>query len=307
MAEDKILLLTLINPDTNSFYAEDCCTEVSLIGPTSIWIKLDDYPCKSPLRWLCKPVKDLYPQLVETQKLIDQQYPLFKQQRDTSNDEKYGTFDELEKQINQQYPREIEEMIGFIDECIEGWKDFDNALITLGEPLNVVKESYYLTADVTEKLDIDHLEAIEDNYQNGLANLLLKECSTEHLSKDLLLITTPFVDYIGDGLQVVYDQAHHYITDDGYTQSEFETYCNGDSNQKAKVEKYLHNLAKEYRCEYVDHEFRKTTDRELTVHSQYGEYQQHENSLMPLLQCMICAYYDLKHHLYQSRRMDKHD
>lgn len=299
MNDQKYLTLALVNPDTHRYYNE--LTYVNWDAPTSAWIKLDEYPCKSPLRWLGNSVQNIYSKVVETYQLLNQQYPLFKQKHDVFDDNEYPTATKLahklEKQIERQYSPIIETIYNFIDDCFGNWKDIDNAVITIRNALKTFDESYYLTDEIKQKLNIDHLDIIEDNEQNGLVNLLLPEYEAKHLQKDTLLITTPFIDYMGDSLQVIYDAEKHYVTDDGNTVAEFQMYCDTET-QKNKVNKYLRNLAKEYGCEYVDNEFRKTTNHQMTVQSNNGNYNELENGLNMLLQCLACAHHDLKHHLH---------
>lgn len=290
MNNDKFLSLTLVNPDTYRYFDNT----ITLSGP-SAWIKLDEYPCKSPLRWSGKSLQLIFPGIVKTKERLETKYRLLKLRTEAYAQNDLERAHALQKEIDAEISNEVKEIYAFVWNCFDDWKDVDNALITLIPP-HPGKEDYYLTEDVKQSLRIDHLELIEDNDMIGLTKLLLPLYETHHLDKSHLLINTPFNNHIGDGIQVVYDYKHHYVTDDQDVFSEYDMYCNSDED-RAKVEQHLSKLAREYGCQYVDHEFHRTTNQRMHVKSTRGDFTEVNNGLSELLQCVVCAYYDLKNAL----------
>lgn len=292
MNNDKFLSLTLVNPDTYRYFDNT----ITLSGP-SAWIKLDEYPCKSPLRWSGKSLQSIFPGIVKTKEQLETKYRLLKLRTEAYAQNNLERAHALQKEIDIQIPNDVKEIYGFIWTCFDSWKDVDNALITLIPPhWNGHGEDYYLTKDVKQKLKIDHLELIEDNDMIGLTKLLLPLYEAHHLDKSNILISTPFNNYLGDSIQVVYDEEHHYVTDDQDVFSEYDMYCNSDKD-RIKVDQYLSDLAREYGCQYVDHEFRRTTNQRMHVKSTRGDFTEINNGLSELLQCVVCAYHDLKNAL----------
>ena len=292
MNNDKFLSLTLVNPDTYRYFDNT----ITLGGP-SAWIKLDDYTCKSPLRWSGKSLQLIFPGIVKTKEQLETKYRLLKLRTEAYTQNDLERAHALQKEIDIQISNDVKEIYGFIWICFDSWKDVDNALITLIPPhWNGHGEDYYLTKDVKQKLKIDHLELIEDNDMIGLTKLLLPLYEAHHLDKSNILISTPFNNYLGDSIQVVYDEEHHYVTDDQDVFSEHDIYCNSDED-RAKVEQHLSKLADEYGCQYVDHEFRRTTNQRMHVKSTHGNFTEINNGLSELLQCVVCAYHDLKNAL----------
>lgn len=290
MSNDKFLNLTLVNPDTHRYFDET----IILCGP-STWIKLDDYPCKSPLRWSGKSLQSIFPEIVKTKEQIETKYQLLKLQTEAYDQNDIERAHALQKEIDAKISDEIKEIYAFVLNCFDDWKNVDNALITLILP-HPGKEDYYLTESVKQSLKIDHLKIIEDNNMIGLTKLLLPWYEAHYLDKSYLLINTPFINHIGDGIQVVYDYKHHYVTDDQDVFSEYDMYCNSDED-RSKVDQHLNNLAHEYACQYVDHEFRRTTNQRMHVKSTCGDFTEVNNGLSELLQCVVCAYHDLKNAL----------
>lgn len=292
MSNDKYLSLTLVNLDTHRYFDN----MITLGGP-STWIKLDEYPCKSPLRWSGKSLQSIFPGIVKTKEQLETKYQLLKLQTEAYNQNDIERDHALQKEINTQISNDVKEIYSFIWACFDSWKDVDNALITLIPPRwNGHGEDYYLTKDVKQKLKIDHLELIEDNDMIGLTKLLLPLYEAHHLGKSNILISTPFNNYLGDSIQVVYDEEHYYVTDDQDVFSEYDMYCNSDED-RVRVDQYLSNLAREYGCQYVGHEFRRTTNQRMHVKSTRGDFTEINNGLSELLQCVVCAYHDLKNAL----------
>lgn len=290
MSNDKYLSLTLVNPDMYCYFDNT----ITLGGP-SAWIKLDDYPCKSPLRWSGKSLQSIFPGIAKTKEQLETKYRLLKLQTEAYDQNDIERAHVLQKEIDAEVPNEVKEIYAFIWNCFDDWKNVDNALITLILP-HPGKEDYYLTESVKQSLKIDHLEIIEDNDMIGLTKLLLPLYEVHYLDKSHLLINTPFNNHIGDGIQVVYDEEHHYVTDDQDVFSEYDMYCNSDED-RAKVDQHLSDLAHEYGCQYVDHEFRRTTNQRMHVKSARGDFTEVNNGLSELLQCVVCAYHDLKNAL----------
>lgn len=292
MSNDKYLSLTLVNPDTYRYFDNT----ITLGGP-SAWIKLDKYPCKSPLRWSGKSLQPIFPNIVETKEQLENKYRLLKLQTEAYDQNDIERAHALQKEIDAEISNEVKEIYAFVWNCFDDWKDVDNALITLIPPhWNKRGENYYLTENVKQCLKIDHLELIEDNDMIGLTKLLLPLYEAHHLNKSNTLINTPFNNHIGDGIQVVYDEEHHYVTDDQDVFNEYDMYCNSDED-RVKVDQYLSNLAQEYGCQYVDHEFRRVTNQRMRVKSTHGNFTEVNNGLSELLQCIVCAYHDLKNAL----------
>lgn len=292
MSNDKFLNLTLVNPDTHRYFDET----IILCGP-STWIKLDDYPCKSPLRWSGKSLQSIFPEIVKTKEQIETKYQLLKLQTEAYDQNDIERAHALQKEIDAEIPNDVKEIYAFVWNCFDDWKDVDNALITLIPPhWNKRGEDYYLTENVKQCLKIDHLELIEDNDMIGLTKLLLPLYDAYHLNKPNILINTPFVDYMGDSIQIVYNYENHYVTDDQDVFNEYDMYCNSDEDC-AKAEQYLNNLAQKYGCQYADHEFRRTTNQRMHVKSARGDFTEVNNGLSELLQCVSCAYHDLKNAL----------
>ena len=295
MNSDKYLDLTLVDPDTHYYFNDESCVEAIIVG-TSTWILLDQYPCKSPLRWSGKSLQSIYPKIVETKKQLENKYQLLKvlgeayDQDDLAS--KYKFQDKID--ANPEIPDDIQEIYDFIHDCVTSWKDVENALITI-KPVRWSEhwEDYYLTEEVKQNLKIDHLELIEDNAMAGLTKLLLPWYEAEHVNKPYLLINTPFINHICDGIQVYYNYQDHYVTDDGWTFNEFDMLGNSDESQQ-KIDKYLSELAHEYGCEYVGHELRRKTNHRMNVKSSNGDFTELNNGLSELLQCIICAFHDLK-------------
>lgn len=295
MSDDKYLDLTLVDPDTHYYFSDKSCDETIIVG-TSTWILLDKYPCKSPLRWSGKSLQSVYPKIVETKKQLEAKYQLLKalgeayDQDDLASEYKFQNKIDATSKITD----DIQEIYGFIYDCVTNWKDVENALITIKlSHWNEHWEDYYLTEDVKQSLKIDHLELIEDNNMTGLTKLLLPWYEAEHVNKPYLLINTPFINHICDGIQVYYNYQDHYVTDDGWTFDEFAMLNNSDENQQ-KVDQYFSELAHEYGCEYVGHELRRKTDHRMNVKSSNGDFTELNNGLSELLQCIICAFHDLK-------------
>lgn len=304
MSDDKYLDLTLVDPDTHYYFNDESCVEAIIVG-TSTWILLDKYPCKSPLRWSGKSLQSVYPKIVETKEQLEAKYQLLKalgeayDQDDLANEYKFQERIDADSEITD----DIQEIYDFIYDCVTNWKDVENALITI----KLVHwsehwEDYYLTEKVRQSLKIDHLELIEDNDMTGLTKLLLPWYEAEHVDKPYLLINTPFINHICDGIQVYYNYQDHYVTDDGWTFNEFDMIGNSDENQQ-KVDRYLSELAHEYGCEYIDHELRRKTDHRMNVKSSNGDFTELNNGLSELLQCIICAFHDLKN-AYRRKRKD---
>lgn len=266
MNNDKFLSLTLVDPDTHRYF-----DGITTLGGPSAWIKLD-------------------------------KYRLLKLQTEAYAQNDIARAQALQKEIDAKVPKEIEEIWAFIFTCFDswngfdGWKNFNNALITIAEPWREHWEDYYLTEDVKQSLKLDHLELIEDNDTSDLMELLLPLYEVHHLDKSHLLINTPFNNHIGDGIQAVYDYEHHYVTDDQDVFNEYGMYCNSDED-RVRVDQYLSNLTQEYGCQYVDHEFRRVTNQRMHVKSTRGDFIEINNGLSELLQCVVCAYHDLKNAL----------
>lgn len=294
MSDDKYLDLTLIDPDTHYYFNNALCVEAIIVG-TSTWILLDEYPCKSPLRWSGKSLQSVYPKIVETKKQLESEYQPLKLQGESYRSRfQYGLQKEMGLVDTSEITDDIQKAYDFIYACVKGWKDVENALITIKlSHWSEHWEDYYLTEDVKQNLKIDHLELIEDNNRTGLTKLLLPWYEAEHVNKPYLLINTPFINHICDGIQVCYNYQDHYVTDDGMTFDEFGMLSNFDENQQ-KVDKYLSKLAHEYGCEYVGHELRRKTDHRMNVKSSNGDFTELNNGLSELLQCIICAFHDLK-------------
>lgn len=301
MSNDKYLSLTLVDPDTHRYF-----DGITTLGGPSAWIKLDKYPCKSPLRWSGKSLQSIFPGIAKTKEQLETKYRLLKLQTEAYAQNDIARAQALQKEIDVKVPKEIEEIWAFIFTCFDswngfdGWTNFNNALITIAEPWREHWEDYYLTEDVKQSLKLDHLELIEDNDTSDLMELLLPLYEVHHLDKSHLLINTPFNNHIGDGVQVVYDEEHHYVTDDQDVFNEYDMYCNSDED-RAKVEQYLSKLAREYGCQYdcqyVNHEFRRVTNQRMHVKSTQGDFTEVNNGLSELLQCIVCAYHDLKNAL----------
>ena len=86
------------------------------------------------------------------------------------------------------------------------------------------------------------------------------------------------------------------MTDDQDVFNEYDMYCNSDGD-RVRIDQYLSNLAQEYGCQYVDHEFRRTTNQRMHVKGTCGDFTEVNNGLSELLQCVVCAYHDLKNAL----------
>lgn len=301
MSNDKYLGITLVDPDTHRYF-----DGVTTLGGPSAWIKLDQYPCRSPLRWSGKSLQLVFPGIAKTKEQLETKYRLLKLQTEAYAQNDIARAQMLQKEIDVKIPKEIEEIYAFIFTCFDswngfdGWKNFNNALITIAEPWRENWEDYYLTEEVKKSLNIDHLELIEDNDTSGLMKLLLPLYEIHHLDKSHLLIDTPFNNHLGDGIQVVYDKEHHYVTDDQDVFNEYDMYCNSDED-RAKVEQHLSKLTQEYGCQYdcqyVNHEFRRVTNQRMHVKSTRGDFTEVNNGLSELLQCIVCAYHDLKNAL----------
>lgn len=312
MSDDKYLSLTLVNPDTHYYFNDESCVEAIIVG-TSTWILLDEYPCKSPLRWSGKSLQSVYPKIVETKKQLEAKYQLLRLLGKICDQDELFKFnqDDLASECHLQdeidadpeITDDIQEIYDFIYGCVTNWKDVENALITI-KPVRWSEhwEDYYLTEDVKQSLKIDHLELIEDNDMTGLTKLLLPWYEAEHVDKPYLLINTPFINHICDGIQVYYNYQDHYVTDDGWTFNEFDMLSNSGENQQ-KVDQYFSELAHEYGCEYVGHELRRKTDHRMNVKSSNGDFTELNNGLSELLQCIICAFHDLKN-AYRRKRKD---
>lgn len=303
MSDGKYLFLTLVDPDTYYYFNDASCVE-NMIEDTSAWIKLDEYPCKSPLRWSGKSLQSVFPEIIETQKQLNNEYPLLKHQADAYNQNNPIKVKKLQKEIDTEISNEIVEIYNFIYSCIDSWKDIENALITI-RPARWSEhwEDYYLTEKVKQSLKIDHLELIEDNNMIGLTKLLLPWYQAKHVNKPYLLINTPFINHIDDGIQVYYNYQDHYVTDDGWTFDEFDMLGNSDENQQI-IDKYLNELAHEYGCEYVGHELRRKTNHRMNVKSSNGDFTELNNGLSELLQCIICAFHDLKKHIKHMNKRE---
>lgn len=292
MNNDKYLELTLVNPDTHRYF-----DNVITLGGPFAWIKLDDYPCKSPLRWSGKSLQSIFPNIAKTKEQLEVKYRLLKLQTEAYDQNDIERAHALQKEIDAEISNEVKEIYAFVWNCFDDWKDVGNALITLISPhWNKHGEDYYLTKNVKQCLKINHLELIEDNDMIGLTKLLLPLYEAHHLDKSNILISTPFNNYLGDSIQVVYDEEHHYVTDDRDVFSEYDIYCNSDEDC-AKAEQHLSKLACEYGCQYVGHEFRRTTNQRMHVKSTRGDFTEVNNGLSELLQCVVCAYHDLKNAL----------
>ena len=237
---------------------------ITLGGP-SVWVKLDDYPCKSPLRWSGKSLQSIFPNIAKTKEQLETKYRLLKLQTEAYEQNDIERAHALRKEIDVEIPNDVKEIYAFVWNCFDDWKNVDNALITLIPPhWNKHGEDYYLTENVKQCLKINHLELIEDNDMIGLTKLLLPLYEAHHFNKSNILINTPFNNHIGDGIQVVYDEEHHYVTDDQDVFNEYDMYCNSDEDR---------------------------------VKSTRGNFTEVNNGLSELLQCIVCAYHDLKNAL----------
>lgn len=160
MSDDKYLDLTLVDPDTHYYFNDASCVEAIIVG-TSTWILLDEYPCKSPLRWSGKSLQSVYPKIVETKKQLESKYRLLKLLGETCDQDELFNQDDLASECHLQekidadpeITDDIQEIYDFIYGCVTNWKDVENALITINLPRwSEHWEDYYLTEEIKQSL-----------------------------------------------------------------------------------------------------------------------------------------------------------